>query len=58
VTQVESCDESRAGNFIYRSCTLEEKPLSPITEEMFGMKVQEVTDIADALRYFQTEVIL
>lgn len=54
VTQVESCEESRTGNFIYRSCTLEEKPLSPITEEMFGMKVREVTNVVDALRYFQT----
>ena len=58
VTQVESCEESRTGNFIYRSCTLEEKSLSPITEEMFGMKVQEIENIADALRYFQAEVLL
>ena len=57
VTQVESCDESRTGNFIYRSCTLEEKPLSPITQEMFGMEVREVRDIVDALRYFQTGVL-
>jgi len=56
VTQVESCDESRTGNFIYRSCTLEEKPLSPITQEMFGMEVREVRNIADVLRYFQTGV--
>jgi uncharacterized protein len=54
VTQVESCEESRTGNFIYRSCTLEEKPLSPITEEMFGMEIREVSDIEDAVRYFQT----
>ena len=57
VTQVESCDESRTGNFIYRSCTLEEKPLSPITQEMFGMEVRDVANIADALRYFQSGVL-
>ena len=53
VTWVESCEESRTGNFIYRSCTLEEKPLSAITEERFGMGVLEVADIAGALRHFQ-----
>jgi len=57
VTQVESCDESRTGNFIYRSCTLEEKPLSPITQEMFDMKVTEVANINEAIRYFQTELL-
>lgn len=53
VTAVESCEESRAGNFVYRSCTLEEKLLSPITEKTFGMEVREVADIGDAVLYFQ-----
>ncbi|MCY4490731.1 MAG: hypothetical protein OXC46_04610 [Thaumarchaeota archaeon] len=54
VAAVESCEESRAGNFVYRSCTLEEKQLSSITEEAFGMNVIEVAGIKDALQYFQT----
>ena len=53
-THIESCEESGTGNFIYRTCTLEKKPLSPITEERFGMKTVEVAGIDDAIRYFQT----
>ena len=53
-TQVESCEESRTGNFIYKTCTLEKKPLSPMTEERFGMRTIEVADIDDAMRYFHT----
>ena len=54
VTQVESCDEKREGAFIYRSCTLQEKPLSPITENQYGMKVVEVDNIREALEYFKS----
>ncbi len=53
VAQVESCEESRAGNFVYRSCALEQKPLSPMTEEAYGMEVLEVADVGDALGHFQ-----
>ena len=54
VTQVESCDEKREGVFIYRSCTLQEKPLSPITESQYGMKVVEIDDIKSAVAYFNS----
>ena len=54
VTQVQSCDEKREGVFIYRSCTLQEKPLSPITENQYGMKVVEVDNIREALEYFKS----
>jgi len=54
VTQVESCDEKREGVFIYRSCTLQEKPLSPITENQDGMKVVEVDNIKTAVEYFNS----
>ena len=53
VTFVEECSESRTGNFVYRSCTSEQKPLSPMTEEKYGMKTVEVNDISEALLYFQ-----
>ena len=53
VTFVEECSESRTGNFVYRSCTSEQKPLSPITEEKYGMKTVEINDISEALLYFQ-----
>lgn len=54
VTQVESCDEKREGAFIYRSCTLQEKSLSPITENQYGMKVVEVDNIRQAIEYFNS----
>jgi len=54
VTQIESCDEKREGAFIYRSCTLQDKPLSPITESQYGMKVIEVGNIREALGYFNS----
>jgi len=50
---VEECNESKTGNFVYRSCSSEAKPLSPITEEKYGMKTIEVSNIGDALLYFQ-----
>lgn len=53
VTFVEECKETRTGNFIYRDCSSEQKPLSPITEEKYGMKTIEVSNIQDALLYFQ-----
>ena len=53
VTFVEECNENQTGNFIYRSCSSEQKPLSPITEEKYGMKTIEVSNIKDALLYFQ-----
>ncbi|MDH5658200.1 MAG: hypothetical protein OEY17_02495 [Nitrosopumilus sp.] len=50
---VEECNESKTGNFIYKSCSSEQKPLSPITEKQYGMKTIEVSNIEDALLYFQ-----
>jgi uncharacterized protein len=54
VVQVQSCDEKREGVFIYKSCTAEDKPLSPITEKQYGMKVIEVNKIDQALSYFNS----
>lgn len=52
ITQVQTCQESKNGVFIYRSCTLEEKPLSPIMKEKYGMNVVEVNNIKAVLDYF------
>lgn len=54
IVQVQSCDEKREGVFIYKSCTAEDKPLSPITEKQYGMKVIEVNNIEQALSYFNS----
>ena len=54
ITQVQSCDERKEGVFIYRSCTLQDKDLSTITENQFGMKVVEIDNIQDALNYFNS----
>ena len=52
ITNVQKCQESKNGIFTYRSCTLEEKPLSPIMKEKYGMEVVEVNDIRAVLDYF------
>src|SRR6185312_703085 len=54
ITQVQSCDEKRAGSFVYRTCTSQDQPLSELTEKEFGMKVIEINSISDALSYFNT----
>ena len=52
--QIQSCDEKTEGVFTYRTCTAQEKPLSPITEKQYGMKVIEVSNIEQALSYFNS----
>lgn len=54
VTEIQSCDERSEGAFTYRSCTSQEKPLSEITEKQYGMKVIEISNIKDALNYFNS----
>lgn len=53
ITMVQECEESQNGPFVYKSCKSEAKPLSPITEEKYGMKVVEATDLASVLSYFE-----
>jgi len=52
--EIQSCSEKIEGVFTYRSCTSQEKPLSPITEKQYGMKVIEVNNIENALSYFNS----
>ena len=52
ITHVQECQESHEGPFLYRSCKSEAKSLSPITEEKYGMKVVEATDLKSVLDHF------
>ncbi len=52
VTMIQECQESQNGPFLYKTCKSEAKPLSPITEEKYGMKVVEATDLKSVLDYF------
>jgi uncharacterized protein len=52
ITHVQTCKEDKQGLFIYRTCTLEQKSLSPIMEEQYGMKVVEADNLASVLKYF------
>ncbi len=52
ITYVQECQESKEGPFLYRSCKSEAKPLSPIMEEKYGMKVVEAADLKTVLQYF------
>lgn len=52
ITHVQQCEESREGPFLYRSCRSEAKPLSPIMEEKYGMRVVEASDLMQVLDYF------
>jgi len=55
IVEVQSCNENTEGVFTYRSCTAQEKPLSPITEKQYGMKIIEVSNIKQALSYFNSK---
>lgn len=52
VYAAESCHESREGPILYRTCKSEQKPLSELTGQKFGMQVVEVGSVSDALEYF------
>lgn len=50
----QACQDHQQGPIVYRSCTEEQKPLSPATEEKYGMKVIEVENISQALQRFES----
>jgi uncharacterized protein len=54
IVEIQSCNENTEGGFTYRSCTAQEKALSPITEKQYGMKIFEVRNIEQALSYFNS----
>jgi len=52
VANVEVCKDSRRGNIIVRSCTLEARDLSEIVGKKYGLKIIEVQTVEDAMRIF------
>jgi uncharacterized protein len=54
VESVQNCTERNEGPITYQTCTMEQKPLSPITESKYGMQVIEIATIQDALKYFNS----
>ncbi len=51
--QAESCQQRQEGLIIYKTCQYEDKPLSPLTEQLYKMKTIEVHTIKEALGYFE-----
>ena len=54
VMPVQTCNQTREGPVIYQTCSTEEKSLSPAMESKYGMKVIEINNIQDALKYFNS----
>ncbi|MDE1826489.1 MAG: hypothetical protein KGH83_02725 [Thaumarchaeota archaeon] len=54
VSSVQNCSEKNEGPVTYQTCTTEQKPLSPIMESKYGMRVIEINTIQDALKYFNS----
>lgn len=52
VVEEQHCTQTNQGPFIYRSCSPQEISLSSIMESKYGMKVIEVENINDVLKYF------
>lgn len=54
VVSVQNCTQKTEGPITYQTCTMEQKPLSPILQNKYGMQVIEINTIQDALKYFDT----
>jgi uncharacterized protein len=54
VVEQQHCTQSTQGPFIYQSCSPQEISLSSIMESKYGMKVIEVGNINDVLKYFNS----
>jgi uncharacterized protein len=52
VVEQQHCTQSTQGPFVYQSCSPQEVSLSTIMESKYGMKVIEVGNINDVLKYF------
>ena len=50
----QSCTQTNQGYFVYRSCSPKEESLSSIMENKYGMKVIEVGNINEVLKYFNS----
>jgi uncharacterized protein len=56
VVEEQHCTQTNQGPFVYRSCSPQEASLSSIMESKYGMKVIEVGNIHDVLKYFNRSV--
>ncbi|MDE1829809.1 MAG: hypothetical protein KGI25_05760 [Thaumarchaeota archaeon] len=54
VVSVQNCTEKTEGPITYQTCTMEQKPLSPMMQSKYGMQVIEINTIQDALKYFNS----
>ncbi len=54
VVEEQHCTQTNQGPFVYRSCSPQEVSLSSILESKYGMKVIEVGNINDVLKYFNS----
>lgn len=54
VVSVQNCTEKNEGPVTYQTCTMEQKPLSPVMQSKYGMQVIEIGTIQDALKYFDS----
>jgi uncharacterized protein len=54
VVEEQHCTQTNQGPFVYRSCSPQEVSLSSILESKYGMKVIEVRNINDVLKYFNS----
>lgn len=54
VVSVQTCSDKTEGPITYRTCTMEQKPLSPMMQSKYGMQVIEINTIKDALKYFNS----
>ncbi|MDE1765136.1 MAG: hypothetical protein KGI27_02555 [Thaumarchaeota archaeon] len=54
VVSVQNCNEKNEGPITYQTCTMEQKPLSPMMQSKYGMQVIEISTIQDALKYFNS----
>ena len=48
------CTQTNQGAFVYRYCSPQEESLSSIMESKYGMKVIEVRNIMDVIKYFNS----
>lgn len=54
IVEEQHCTQTTQGPFVYQSCSPQEVSLTSIMESKYGMKVIEVGDINDVLKYFNS----
>ena len=54
IVEEQHCTQTNQGSFVYQSCSPQEESLSSIMESKYGMKVIEVENINDVMKYFNS----